>query len=115
MGAEPDCDAPHTTIEMNRCASLELERAEMKMQQYLSASREKHEEDIETVTALAAAQAAWETYKVRHCQAIHTLWRDGTIRGVMALGCSIKLTHERAHELWLQYLADDPAQTEPEK
>lgn len=103
-GAEPDCEAPHSTIEVDACAAIELERAEQELERYLEASRERFEEDERTLDALEEAQEDWERYRSSHCRAVYTLWREGTIRGVMELDCRTALTRERTHEVWRQYL-----------
>ncbi|MDE0552455.1 hypothetical protein OU793_24315, partial [Vibrio sp. VP6] len=45
-----------------------------------------------------------QAYMSSHCDSVYTQWRDGTIRGVMAISCKTKLTKQRTHELWENFL-----------
>ena len=101
---ELDCDNVYTTIEINQCAAIELESAQKEMQQYLAKSLEHKNNDPELVKAIKHAQDEWAKYLEAHCNSVYTQWRDGTIRGVMSISCHTKLTKQRTHELWLNFL-----------
>lgn len=99
-----DCDEVYTTLDVNRCMAQEVEAAEQTMASYLAASLERYEEDDVVVASINAAQQQWIAYRDAHCRAVYDLWRDGTIRGAMMLGCQLQTTHERTQTLWRNYL-----------
>ncbi|HDY8127868.1 TPA: DUF1311 domain-containing protein [Vibrio vulnificus] len=102
--APVDCDNALNTLQINQCASIELESAKEDLSKYLDASFEHNSYDPELVKAIKVAQADWQAYMSSHCDAVYTQWRDGTIRGVMAISCKTKLTKQRTHEVWENFL-----------
>ncbi len=94
-----DCDNAMNTLEINQCASMALESAEVELAKYLAASFEHNSDDVELIAAIKLAQGDWQAYMSSHCNSVYTQWRDGTIRGVMAISCKTRLTKQRAHEL----------------
>ncbi|MGF1824889.1 DUF1311 domain-containing protein [Vibrio splendidus] len=113
-----DCENAMTTIEINHCASIKLESAQMELDKYLTASFEHNAYDAELVSSIKVAQESWQTYQSAHCDSVYTQWRDGSIRGLMALSCKTKLTKQRTHELWENFLtymdSTPPVLPEPE-
>ncbi|TGG90630.1 DUF1311 domain-containing protein [Natronospirillum operosum] len=101
---ELDCDKAVTTPDVNHCAGLELQAAEDTMAEYLAASLERHGDDPETVAAIRQAQVSWQAYRDDHCGSVFTYWRGGTIRTVMSITCSERLTRQRTHDLWISFL-----------
>ena len=99
-----DCNNAMTTIEINQCAAIELESAQVKLDKYLNTSFEHNSHDPELIAAIKLAQQDWQAYMSSHCDSVYTQWRDGTIRGVMAISCKTKLTKQRTHELWENFL-----------
>lgn len=99
-----DCDNAISTPELNQCAYIELEVAQAELTQYLQASFEHNAHDPELVEAIKAAQKDWQAYLASHCDSVYTQWRDGTIRGVMAISCKTTLTKQRTHEIWANFL-----------
>ena len=99
-----DCNKAYSTYEINQCAAMELDKAKQQLAYYLETALEHHSDDTELVAAIQVAQQDWERYANAHCQAVYTQWRDGTIRGVMALSCMTQQTHARTHELWQRFL-----------
>ncbi|UYF99196.1 MULTISPECIES: lysozyme inhibitor LprI family protein [unclassified Halomonas] len=99
-----DCNNIRNTLETNRCAAIELEAAEEVLAHYLETSVEHNAADPELVEAIQAAQTQWQAYAAAHCGAVYTQWRDGTIRGVMGITCSTRLTKQRTHDLWQDFL-----------
>ena len=99
-----DCDHVITTNDINTCKAQEVAEAEQTMQTYLDASLERFAKDEVVVTAIHSAQQQWIAYRDAHCGAVYDLWREGTIRGAMLLGCKLRITHERTHALWRNYL-----------
>ena len=114
---EIDCDNAMTTMDINHCAYLELESAQAELLAYLEASFEHNSDDPELIDAIKLAQQNWEAYKTSHCTSIYTQWREGTIRSVMAISCETRLTQQRTHEIWLNFLtymdSTEPVLPEP--
>ncbi len=69
-----DCNNAMTTIEINQCAAIELESAQVKLDKYLNTSFEHNSHDPELIAAIKA------------------IW------------CKTKLTKQRTHELWENFL-----------
>tara|TARA_R110001583_G_scaffold48129_3_gene150587 strand:+ start:798 stop:1205 length:408 start_codon:yes stop_codon:yes gene_type:complete len=101
---EIDCNKAVSTLDINDCAGVELNKAELEMANYLAKSKEQNSYDKELITAIEKAQQAWQTYAEAHCDSIYTMWREGSIRGVMFLSCKTKLTKQRTHEIWSNFL-----------
>ncbi|WP_328600620.1 lysozyme inhibitor LprI family protein [Psychromonas sp. L1A2] len=101
---EINCNNIISTLDINYCAGVELKKAELEMTTYLAKSKEKNSDDKELITAIDKAQKAWEVYAEAHCDSIYTMWREGSIRGVMSLSCKTKLTKQRTYEIWSNFL-----------
>ncbi|MEZ8245920.1 lysozyme inhibitor LprI family protein [Vibrio splendidus] len=99
-----DCENAMNTIEINQCAAIELETAQVELEQYLEASFEHNDYDAELVASIKKAQESWQAYMSAHCSSVYTQWRDGSIRGLMALSCKTTLTKQRTHEVWANFL-----------
>ncbi|MCK8077566.1 DUF1311 domain-containing protein [Vibrio sp. 1CM2L] len=99
-----DCENAMNTIEINHCAAIELESAQVELDKYLAASFEHNDYDAELVASIKKAQQSWQAYMTAHCDSVYTQWRDGSIRGVMALSCKTTLTKQRTHEVWANFL-----------
>ncbi|OEF86807.1 lysozyme inhibitor LprI family protein [Vibrio splendidus] len=99
-----DCENAMNTIEINHCAAIELESAQAELDKYLAASFEHNAYDAELVASIKKAQESWQAYMTAHCDSVYTQWRDGSIRGVMALSCKTTLTKQRTHEVWANFL-----------
>ncbi|MEL0659448.1 lysozyme inhibitor LprI family protein [Psychromonas arctica] len=101
---EIDCNNMISTLDINYCAGVELSKAELEMTAYLAKSKERNSDDKELIAAIDNAQQAWGVYIEAHCSSIYTMWREGSIRGVMSLNCKTKLTKQRTHEIWSNFL-----------
>lgn len=114
-----DCENAMSTIEINQCALIELNSAKAELARYLDAGYQRYSDDPELIDAIKAAQKDWQAYAVSHCQSVYTLWREGSIRSVMAISCELTLTKQRTYEVWENFLTsmDDspPVLPEPEK
>ena len=104
LSDEFDCNNAVSTPQINYCAGIELAEAELEMNVYLTKSKEHNNYDLELIKSIDIAQEAWVSYAEAHCNSIYTMWRDGTIRGVMSLSCKTKITKQRSHEIWLNFL-----------
>lgn len=99
-----DCDKAVSTLEINQCAAIELGMAQSEMNRYLAASFKNKSYDPELIAAVKVAQKNWETYMSSHCDSVYTQWREGTIRVVKSILCETKLTRQRTHEIWSNFL-----------
>lgn len=99
-----DCNNAMTTLEINQCGAIELESAQATLDKYLKTSIEHNSHDPELVAAIKLAQQDWQAYMLSHCNSVYTQWRDGTIRGIMAITCKTTLTKQRTYELWKNFL-----------
>lgn len=99
-----DCNNAISTLDINYCAVAELNDAKAELNQYLTTSYDYNKEDAELVKAIKVAQEDWEKYRTSHCDSVYTAWREGSIRNVMATTCETKLTKQRTHELWENFL-----------
>ncbi|MFA0491092.1 lysozyme inhibitor LprI family protein [Vibrio splendidus] len=99
-----DCENAMNTIEINQCAAIELESAQAELDKYLTASFEHNAYDADLVASIKKAQESWQAYMSAHCNSVYTQWRDGSIRGLMALSCKTTLTKQRTHEVWANFL-----------
>ncbi|MEZ8611384.1 lysozyme inhibitor LprI family protein [Vibrio sp. 10N.222.51.C8] len=99
-----DCENAMNTIEINHCAAIELESAQAELDKYLAVSFEHNAYDAELVASIKKAQESWQAYMTAHCDSVYTQWREGSIRGVMALSCKTTLTKQRTHEVWVNFL-----------
>ena len=99
-----DCENAISTFDTNKCAAIELEAADAKLSQYLQASFKHNAYDPELIIAIKAAQTNWKAYMSSHCDSIYTQWREGSIRGVMAISCKTALTKQRTHDIWSNFL-----------
>lgn len=99
-----DCSDAVNTIDMNECLSSNFAVARTEMNNYLQASLDRYDYDPESVQSINAAQKDWETYRTSNCDSVHTIWRRGTVRDAKAISCGIRLTQQRTHELWENYL-----------
>lgn len=113
------CENAMSTLEINQCALIELNTAKAELTRYLDAGYQRYSDDPELIEAIKTAQKDWQAYATSHCQSVYTLWREGTIRSVMAVSCELTLTKQRTYEVWesfLTYMDDSPpVLPEPEK
>ena len=114
-----DCEKAISTIEINQCASIELDLAQAELARYIQTSYEHNAYDPELIASIKVAQKDWQTYLTSHCDSVYTQWREGTIRGVMAISCKTKLTRQRTYEIWENFLtymdSTPPVLPEPQK
>ncbi len=102
--AKVDCAEAISTLEINQCAQAEVQQAEQQLEDYLSAARQRYAQDSEALTALQTAQQSWSQFRQEHCAAVYSLWREGSIRGLMHNQCMLQQTRQRTHDVWRVYL-----------
>ncbi|WP_240335391.1 lysozyme inhibitor LprI family protein [Pseudotabrizicola algicola] len=109
-----DCDNAMTQQAMNRCAALELEAADKDLNAAYAEARGAMR-DLDTdlppglsgaELALRDAQRAWISYRDKACAAEGFLMRGGSAEPLLVLGCRLRLTEQRAEDLWS--LAEGP-------
>ncbi|QYF85797.1 lysozyme inhibitor LprI family protein [Brevundimonas sp. PAMC22021] len=103
-----DCASAVTNVQIDECRGVELEQETARMRAYLDAALTRLREESGAADGLIVeitdSQAAWAAYADSACNAVHTHWRDGSIRQSMFLACKTDLTRERTHHLWREYL-----------
>ncbi|MDN3646982.1 DUF6265 family protein [Pontixanthobacter aestiaquae] len=97
-----DCDG--TTIEMNQCMAAILAKAKARQTEYLDAALERYADRPDIAGMIRASDAAFDAYSSAECGAVWEDWKEGTIRTMMSLKCSIGLADKRAHDIWENWL-----------
>lgn len=81
-----DCQNAMATPDINECASIEQKKVEDKLNKvYQRVIKTIGEAD--TRKALVDAQRAWVKFREADCKAVYELYKGGTIRTVMFIGC----------------------------
>ena len=109
--AADDCSNASTTYDIGVCMTEQLEQQEVTLQHYLAEARARYAENDEVVASIEKAQQSWLVYRQDQCSSIYNIWKDGTIRSIMGLSCSIRMTKLRTHQIWhsyLTYMEDKP-------
>jgi len=97
-----DCDG--TTIAINTClANLHFDSLEREAK-YLQAALESIGDNQALRDKIVQSSADSLVYRANECDAVHENWKDGTIRTAMELRCSIRLTDQRTHTIWRNWL-----------
>ena len=109
------CVRDGSTPEINMCGAQDLQREEERMQEYLrhangvARSMDEVERAFGGPTSqrgyLNSAQSAWAAYASIVCTSAEDRFKDGSIRTMKYLGCMIKMTQERTHLIWKDYLS----------
>lgn len=102
--AEEQCSEADNTYELGLCLAEQLEQQEVELQHYLAEARSRYKDNELIVESIEKAQQSWLVYRLDQCSSIYDIWRDGTIRSIMGLGCSIRMTQLRTHQIWHSYL-----------
>ena len=104
------CRDAKTTLDMERCASRDLEEAKQDLARYL---QEAHR-FANGRALLDSTQAAWERFRDMACRAAGTQDEGGTIRPLVVLNCLMDVTRKRTRELYEHYLRNmDTKLSEP--
>ena len=98
------CPDAKTTIDMNQCYVGLLVRADERRVAYLAKAVEIHADRPELVKEIEASDVAFLAYRDAECGAVYENWEEGTIRGVMGLGCSIAMNNRRTLTIWRNWL-----------
>ena len=105
-GPKPDCNG--STPEMNACMAEKLDRAGKRLQTYIETAIEMNTDENgktnSVVLGIRASQSAFEAYRKIECDTVYEDFKEGTIRGIMTLGCQLSLTNERTRTVWTNWL-----------
>lgn len=95
-----------TTPEVETCLRSQLAQSQATLERYIvAATRRAYKENTTQASkAFSDAQAAWSTYRDNECAAVYSAWALGTIGNSMSLVCLRRLTEDRTHEIWHDWL-----------
>lgn len=98
------CPQSVTTVEMNLCLSVKLERAVDELDNNLDLIRLRYADNPTLLTLIEQAQVKWEAYRKKQCQTVFLMYEGGSIQPLMTTSCSIQLARERNQLLRESYL-----------
>jgi uncharacterized protein YecT (DUF1311 family) len=104
--AKPLCPQSTTTVEMNQCLSVKLERAVNELENKLDLIRSRYADMPALLQTIENAQLAWEAYRKKQCQSVYLMYEGGSIQPLMTASCSIQLARERNQLLQETYLSN---------
>lgn len=109
FGFALDCKKVLTTIDVNACGKIELDKIELELNQVYSrvlkkmVAISKDPSNISDKSMLKKtfidAQRFWVKFREADCDTTYTFWSDGTIRGSMYLACMADRAEKRIKEL----------------
>lgn len=100
----PACSTAMTTPEINQCLRGVYDRAEERRASYLAAAIEHHKERTALVASIEKSSAAFAEYRKAECGAVYDSYGYGTLRSAAYLDCATRLTDERTHTIWQNWL-----------
>lgn len=98
------CPQSVTTVEMNQCLSVKLERAVSELDNNLDLIRLRHAHNHDLLALIEQAQIKWEAYRKKQCQTVFLMYEGGSIQSLMTASCAIRLARERNQLLRETYL-----------
>ncbi|APP82822.1 hypothetical protein BI317_00060 [Xanthomonas hortorum pv. gardneri] len=105
LQAAPRCFNPATTAESNACWNDEVGLSQDRLNDYLTAARERAMTVLNVpAEAFDNAQAAWTRYKDLQCGNVRKQWGNATVGPAKAPSCIVDLNDQRSHDLWKHYL-----------
>lgn len=99
-----DCRHAYSSEETTRCAELDRDVAELRMDKYLEVSRQLFAHDELVLFSIDNAQTHWIEYRRNHCDVVFDI-SGGTVRESNAMQCEAMIARERTHQLWRSYIA----------
>lgn len=109
FGFALDCEKALTTLDINACGKIELDKIELELNQVYSRVLKKMDEiskDHSNISdksklkkSFIDAQRFWVKFRQADCDTTYTFWSDGTIRGSMYLACMTDRANKRIKEL----------------
>lgn len=98
------CPQSVTTVEMNQCLTVKLERAVNELDSNLDLIRIRYANEPITLKLIEQAQKNWEAYRKKQCQSVYQLYAGGSIQPLMTASCAIELARQRNSLLRETYL-----------
>ena len=96
----------HTTYLMTRCSSAQKMAYEV-IERVESSQREiKLKDNPETLALFKEARLFWLSYRGAQCDYKYSIYRDGSIKSLIRLGCLNSITKQRLNELLLPVFSD---------
>jgi len=96
----------HTTYSMTRCMGSQKMAYEV-IERVESSQREiELKDNPETLALFKEARLFWLSYRGAQCDYKYSIYRDGSIKSLIWLGCFNSITKQRLNELLLPVLAD---------
>lgn len=104
-----DCAVAEVQSDLNDCAYLEWDRLDKELSQVLTQAMEVlaaidadlPQEERGAVKRMAAAQAAWLTFRDESCTAESYVMYGGSAQAMLLFGCKARLTEARRDALQL--------------
>jgi uncharacterized protein YecT (DUF1311 family) len=100
------CPQSVTTVEINQCLNVKLERAVNELDSNLDLIRIRYADDPVLLKLIEQAQHNWEAYRKKQCQSVFQLYEGGSIQSLMTVSCAIQLARERNSLLRQTYLEE---------
>lgn len=109
LAEEIDCASADVQSDLNACAYQEWDRLDAEMSQALTKAMEVlatidadlAENERGAVKGMAAAQAAWLTFRDESCRAESYVMFGGSAQTMLLFGCKARLTEARRDDLQL--------------
>lgn len=98
------CPQSTTTVEMNQCLNVKLERAVGELDNNLDLIRIRYADRPAVLKIIEQAQQQWEAYRKKQCQSLFLMYEGGSVQSLMTVSCSIQLARERNQVLRDHYL-----------
>jgi uncharacterized protein YecT (DUF1311 family) len=111
VAQSPNCSNLRTSLDMNTCAGLSWERADLALNEAFQALTPNLSDSRKL--ALAEAQLRWIEFRDAECQFSSSWAEGGSLQPALEAGCQAELTEQRTIEL-KSYAQDNypPAQTD---
>lgn len=112
---EVDCSNAMTQYEMNQCAQIDWETADVDLNEaYAEAMAQLKAWDADLppelqggAAKLREAQRAWITFRDAACATEGYPMRGGSAEPLLVYGCMARLTQQRADDLWTLIAIDN--------
>lgn len=102
--AQALCPQSVTTVEMNQCLNIKLERAVSELDNNLDLLRHRFADNKAQLQLIEQSQQTWEAYRKKQCQSVFLLYEGGSLQSLMTVSCSIQLARQRNQVLRETYL-----------
>ncbi len=103
-GYKEACENASTTYSLMDSQKLKITKAEAILNKYFTEAKKRYSNDTKLISLMMESQKRWLSYRKSECSAVHQIWIEGSIRGLMAGQCVLDMTKRRTHEIWETYL-----------